>query len=130
MIQFNSGWGGFYAGTRRDLGLGLVLKPSDHLRLAFRGERNDVSLDQGDFFVQLFSTEVGINLSPNLMWASLLQYDNESRILGCQGRFRWILKPGNDLYFVINSAWLREPDHSYLSTFDSAAVKLQYTFRF
>jgi len=80
--------------------------------------------------VQLFSTEVGINLSPNLMWASLLQYDNESRILGCQGRFRWILKPGNDLYFVINSAWLREPDHSYLSTFDSAAVKLQYTFRF
>ena len=130
VIQFNSGWGGFYAGTRRDLGLGLVLKPSDHLRLAFRGERNDVSLDQGDFFVQLFSTEVGINLSPNLMWASLLQYDNESRILGCQGRFRWILKPGNDLYFVINSAWLREPDHSYLSTFDSAAVKLQYTFRF
>lgn len=130
VIQFNSGWGGFYDGTRRDLGLGLVLKPSEHFRFAVRSERNDVSLDQGDFFVQLFSTEVAINLSPNVLWASLLQYDNESRILGFQGRFRWILRPGNDLYVVVDSAWLRNLDHSYTSMFDSAAVKLQYTFRF
>lgn len=130
VIQFRSGLGGFYDGTRRDLGLGLILKPSEHFRFAFRGERNDIRLDQGDFFVQLFSAEVDVNISPNILWSSLVQYDNESRMLGFQGRFRWILRPGNDLYFVLNTGWLRALDHSYDPTSNSATVKLQYTFRF
>lgn len=130
VIRANYGWGTFYNGTRRDYGLGLTLKPSHHLLLGFSGERNDVSLQQGDFFTQLFSLQANYNFSPNVSWANLLQYDNESRILGFQSRFRWILKPGNDLFVVMNRGWYRTFEHNYVSSFDRGTVKFQYTFRF
>ena len=60
----------------------------------------------------------------------LAQYDNESRLLGFQSRFRWILKPGNDLFVVINRGWAKTLDGSFDSSFDRASSKLQYTFRF
>lgn len=130
VVSFRGEWGGFYDGTRRDLGIELTFKPSDHLLVELRGERNDVSLVQGDFFTQLFSLQAKYNFSPNVSWDNLIQYDNESRMLGFQSRFRWILKPGNDLFLVINRGWYRTFDHDYVSSFDRGSIKLQYTFRF
>ena len=66
VANLNSGWGSFYNGTRRDLGLDITLKPSDHLLLGLRAERNDLSLVQGDFFTQLFSLQANYNFSPNV----------------------------------------------------------------
>ena len=50
-------------------------------------------------------------------------------MLGFQSRFRWILKPGNDVFFVIGRGWFNEPGGRYVPAFDSASAKLQYTFR-
>lgn len=130
VVEFEAFAGGFYSGTRRDLALELTLKPNRHLLLGFRGERSDVSLKEGDFFRQLFALQADYNFSPNVSWANLIQYDNESRILGFQSRFRWILNPGNDLFIVINRGWYRTLEHDYVSAFDRGTVKLQYTFRF
>jgi hypothetical protein len=130
VVNFEFNLGNFYNGTRRDLGLELTLKPSHHLLFGLRAEREDVSLVQGDFFTQLFSFQANYNFSPNVSWANLVQYDNESRILGFQTRFRWILKPGNDLFLVLNRGWYRTLEHDYVSSFDQGTVKLQYTFRF
>jgi hypothetical protein len=130
VVNFVAEWGGFYNGTRRDLGVELTLKPSDHFIVGIRAERNDVSLKQGDFFTQLFSLQADYNFSPNVSWANLVQYDNESRILGFQSRFRWILKPGNDLFLVMNRGWFRTFDHEYISSYDKGTIKLQYTFRY
>jgi hypothetical protein len=130
VINFEANFGNFYNGTRRDLEFELTLKPSRHLLLGFRAERADVSLAQGDFFTQLFAMQANYNFSPNISWANLVQYDNETRILGFQTRFRWILKPGNDLFLVLNRGWEKTFDHEYVSSFDRGTVKLQYTFRF
>jgi hypothetical protein len=51
-------------------------------------------------------------------------------MLGFQSRFRWILRPGNDLFLVLNRGWYRTFDHNFLSTFDRGTAKLAYTFRF
>lgn len=130
VLQSNLSWGSFYNGTRRQIGLGLTLKPSTHFNFGLESERNDVRLKQGEFYTQLVSIRGDFNFSPDVSWANLVQYDNESRILGFQSRFRWILKPGNDLFVVLNRGWYRTFDHDYLSTFDRATVKLGYTFRF
>ena len=130
VIEANYGWGTFYNGTRRQMGLELTLKPSVHFILGLQGERNDISLQQGDFYAQLFSLRADFNFSPNVTWANLVQYDNESRVLGIQSRFRWILRPGNDLFLVLNRGWYRTFDHDYVSAFDRGTVKLLYTFRF
>ena len=37
--------------------------------------------------------------SPFMYLVNTVQYDSVSRVLGFQARFRWIVKPGNDVFF-------------------------------
>ncbi len=130
VVNFEAFFGGFYNGTSRELEFEFALKPSHHLLLGLRAERTDVSLMQGDFFTQIFSVQADYNFSPNVSWANLVQYDNNSRILGFQTRFRWIIKPGSDLFLVLNRGWFRTFEQDYIPSFDRGTIKLQYTFRF
>jgi len=124
-------WGGFYAGNRRQLELGLTLKPNTHVALSLRTERNDVTLPEGAFYTQILTVRADYNFTPNVSWANLAQYDNESRIAGLQSRFRWIVQPGNDLFLVLNRGWFRTlDDDRFEPSFDRGSAKLQYTFRF
>ena len=110
--------------------VGLTLKPSAHLALAMSVDRNDISLMEGRFYTQVWTTRADYNFTPNVSWQNLEQYDNESRVLAFQSRFRWILKPGNDLFVVINRGWVKTFDGSFAETFNRTSSKLQYTFRF
>jgi hypothetical protein len=54
-----------------------------------------------------------------------------SRVLGWQSRYRWILKPGNDLYVVYTHNWVEDPVRDRFGTLDRrAASKVLYTQRF
>jgi hypothetical protein len=73
-LNFESEFGNFYNGTRRDLQLGLMLKPSHHLLLGFQAERTDVDLLQGKFFTQLFPcrlTTTSLQTFPGPTWSSM-----------------------------------------------------------
>lgn len=130
VVQTEYSWGDFFTGTRRDLQVGVTVKPNTHIYASVQYERNDVSLSEGDFSVHVGTLTADYNFSPNVSWANLLQYDSESRILGMQSRVRWILKPGSDLFVVINRGWYRsEWDNRYTRSYDKGSVKLQYTFR-
>ena len=108
----------------------MTLKPSTHLAFELKGERNDVTLPQGRFYTQIVSLRADCSFSPNISWANLVQYDNESRMLGFQSRFRWILKPGSDIFLVITRGWYRTFERDFISNFDRLTAKVQYTFRF
>jgi hypothetical protein len=55
----------------------------------------------------------------------------KTAVLGWQSRFRWILRPGNDLYFVYIHNWLDDPLSSRIYTLDRRATsKISYTYRF
>jgi hypothetical protein len=122
-------YGGFYNGTRRQLEVGITLKPTTHVAVALHAERNDIRLSQGRFYTQILTGRGDYNFSPNVSWQNLVQYDNESRLLGVQSRFRWILKPGNDVFLVLNRGWLHDLLGHYVPAFDRATVKIQYTVR-
>jgi len=66
VVRIETGWGGFYDGTRRQVSLDLTLKPSTHLAFTFEGERNDISLPRGDFFTTVFMVKGDYNFSPNV----------------------------------------------------------------
>jgi hypothetical protein len=124
-------WGRFYGGTLRQLELDVMLKPNTHVALSAQFERNDVELPEGSFNTDVLTLRADYNFTPNVSWANLTQYDNESRIAGWQSRFRWILRPGNDLFFVVNRGWFRRlDDDRFESRFNRESAKLQYTFRF
>ena len=82
------------------------------------------------FYTQVLTAHADYNFTPNVSWQNLQQYDNESRVLGFQSCFRWILKPGNDLFVVINRGWVKTFDGSFDETFNRTSSKLQCTFRF
>jgi len=130
VVSLDGSWGGFYDGTRSAIQLGIDLKPSTHLAFGVELEQNDISLPTGDFTTHVLAVKGDYNFSPNVSWANLFQYDTESRLLGMQSRFRWILKPGNDLFVVLNRGWYHDYEGRYHRMFDRGSAKLQYTFRF
>jgi len=130
VVQLEYSWGGFYSGTLRQMQLGLTLKPSTHVAASIEIERNDITLREGSFQTQVVGVRADYNFSTDVSWANLVQYDNESRLMGVQSRFRWILRPGNDIFIVVNRGWYRRAlDGRYLPEFDKGSLKLQYTFR-
>jgi hypothetical protein len=129
VVDFALRWGDFYDGRLRTVTFGLTLKPSTHVALALETERNDATLASGRFHTRIVSARGDINVSPDLTWANLVQYDSESRLLGVQSRLRWILKPGNDLFVVLQRGWFKRDGGAYLPQFESGSAKLQYTIR-
>jgi len=124
-------WGGFYGGTLEQIEFGTTLKPDRHVLLSIQAERNAVTLPEGSFTTDVLTLKADYNATPNLSWANLVQYDNESRLAGWQSRFRWILQPGNDLFLIVNRGWRRTLDENrFEPIFDRASAKLQYTVRF
>jgi hypothetical protein len=97
-------------------------------------DKNDISLPGGDFTTNLIRLEGGWHLSP---WASFngnIQYDDESEIVGLFARFRWIIRPGNDLFFVYTNNWLNEGerlrDFDFRTISRGGTTKINYTYRF
>lgn len=124
-------WGGFYGGTLEQVALGATFKPSKHVALSVHGERDAATLPEGSFQTDLLTLKADYNITANLSWANLAQYDNESRVVGLQSRFRWILQPGNDLFLTVNRGWRRTLDEGrFEPVFDRVSAKLQYTIRF
>jgi len=126
--------GEFWSGTRRSYNIGITLRPRPGLSLGVNVDKNDISLPGGDFTTNLIRLETGWHLSP---WASFngnIQYDDESEIVGLFARFRWIIRPGNDLFFVYTHNWLNEGerlrDFGLRTISRGGTTKINYTYRF
>ena len=59
-----------------------------------------------------------------------MQYDTDSANIGLQSRLRWILKPGNEFFIVLNHAWQQDTLDRFIAAQTQFRVKLNYTFRF
>jgi hypothetical protein len=124
-------WGEFYSGRRHDVSVGITLRPLNGLRLTTELESNHVRLAEGAFDTRLVRMVGSTQFNPRVAVVNTLQYDSLSGELGWQGRFRWILQPGNDLYFVYTQNWSDDLLTSRFRTRDrKAATKFVYTRRF
>jgi len=123
-------WGGFFSGDRQEAQVGLALRPRPGVRVNFNAERNRVDLPEGSFTTDLYRLVTDTQFNPRVYIVNNLQYDSVSRVLGWQARFRWILRPGNDLYLVYQHNWLDAPVTGFGTLDRRAATKLSYTHRF
>jgi hypothetical protein len=125
-------WGTFWSGNSDEVRMNLNIKFPPRLQLGWTMDQTFARLPEGNFVVRLFRMEANYSLSPFVSFANLVQYDNESRNLGWQSRFRWILRPGNDLFLVFDQGWQQEALGGFrLHAADTRlAGKVQYTFRF
>jgi len=128
--EIEARWGSFYDGDLTRLEARLALKPSPHLLLSAGGEWSRGELPGGRFTAKVLEGRLELNLSPNLGWSNLVQYDSDSRELGFQSRLRWRIRPGSDLFVVFNRGWVHEEDGAFRPYFDRGSAKVQHTFRF
>ena len=123
--------GGFYSGTRRQTVAGLIVRARPGYILYLNGEWNEIDLAEGRFTTRLYRVIGETQFSPFIAWVNNFQFDTQSSVLGWQSRFRWIMKPGNDLYVVYTHNWLDDPLLSRFATLDKRiASKVLYTHRF
>ena len=121
--------GTFYSGHRRDLSASVTVRPRPGVLATLTAEQNHVDLPDTVFTTRILRALVNTQFGPFVSLANNLQYDSESRVLGWQVRFRWILRPGNDIYFVTLNNWL-EDGSRYRVLDRSTSTKLVFTQRF
>ena len=125
--------GGFYSGrlTQTEVSASYA-SPSGRQRIELDSENDFGHLPQGRFIERLQRLRWTCSFSPDLTFSTLAQYEGESRILGWNIRFRWTVKPGNDVILVWNRDWLRtDPEDSLRFTreSDQVVVKARWTIR-
>lgn len=129
-------WGEFYNGTGEMIKFGGGYKVGVPLYLGISVEYGTAHLPAGDFDIRVARVNGDILLSPSMTILSFIQYDNESEKIGWQSRFRWILKPGNEILFAWNSIWQDPMEQSHPSLSDyklgesSCRLKINYNYRF
>ena len=122
--------GGFWSGTRREIQVEIDVRPRPGVFVQFASEYNDVDLPEGRFTTRLYRLDARTQFNPWISLANNLQYDSESRLLGWQMRFRWILKPGDDVFFVYTQNWLDERQLGMNVVDRRGAMKVLRTWRF
>jgi hypothetical protein len=124
--------GSYWSGHADELRVTLTYKLPPRLTVTVQNNHTFARLPEKNFVARIFTSTVNYTASPLLTFANLIQYDNVSRNLGWQSRVRWILEPGNDLFFVFGQSWLQDPAGGYQFTTQDTKIsaKLQYTFRF
>jgi hypothetical protein len=128
-VSTNFEVGSFYSGHEREFSTTMNLRPRRGLSAALTGQFNRIELPEGNFSTKIMRAVVNTQFSPWMSIANNLQYDTSSRLLGWQVRFRWIVQPGNDIYFVALNNWLDTGPH--LTAVDrNATAKIVYTRRF
>jgi Domain of unknown function (DUF5916) len=123
--------GGFFSGTRREVGVQVNVRPRPGINVGFEAEYNDIDLAEGSFVTRVYRLDARTQFNPWISLANDIQLDSESRVLGWQMRFRWILKPGDDIFFVYSHNWLDDLDDARYRNLDRrAAMKIVRTWRF
>jgi hypothetical protein len=123
--------GGFYDGTRLRIATDVNVRVRPGVIIYTSAEWNRVELNEGRFETRLIRLVPELQFSPWVAWVNNIQYDTQSAVVGWQSRFRWIVKPGSDLYVVYTHNWRDDPLENRFSTLDRrAASKMLYTHRF
>jgi len=123
--------GDFYSGTRRQTVAGLTIRARPGYIISLNGEWNAVDLAEGRFTSNVFRVIADSQFSPFMAVVNNIQYDTVSRVMGWQSRYRWIMRPGNDLYLVYSHNWLDDAvARRFVSIDRKFASKVLYTHRF
>ena len=123
-------FGDFWNGDRRELNLDVTLRPRPGLSVHLATEFNDVTLPQGAFTTRLYRLDARTQFSPWMSLSNNVQYDSESGEVGWQVRFRWIQKPGNDVFFIWTQNWQDQFGRGFRALDRHGAAKVVRTIRF
>ncbi len=108
-------------------GAGTILRPDPTVNCVVSGDGGDV--EKRIFAVRLLRWRAQVAFSPDIIWSTLVQYDNLSDEVEFQTRLRWIIQPGREFFVVVGQDLDTKPgDFRVRET--QPSVKVRWTFRF
>jgi hypothetical protein len=103
-VSTRSVFGGFFGGARYSNSVTLGLRAGDKFNSEFSYRRNDVSLDDGDFITQLFSSRLTYSFTPKIYTQALIQYNSVIDTWSANIRLSILRTANNGLFLVYNES--------------------------
>lgn len=128
--------GDFFDGESTSLRGEIDWRASPVVQVGFAYRSTIADLGPGrEFTTHIGSSTLDLFFTPELSLRNLLQYDNESDVIGWQSRLRWIYRPGCDFFLTFGSNWERSRDpltneETIVPTGQALNVKIAHTVRF
>ena len=123
--------GQYLGGHRQGVDVNVFWKPSPSWAARISASQDWYQLPGGDFDTLVVNSSVQWTPTTDLLFTSDIQYDNVSEEIGINGRMRWTVQPGSDVYFVVNQSLARVgADRRFESTGREAVAKVGWTWRF
>ena len=130
-VAFEINWGGFFDGTTSKIDIKSGLKIGIPFFVGLQYEQNNVYLPEGSFVTRVYRINADVYFNPEISLTNFIQFDNVSDEWGLQSRFRWILKPGNEIILVWNSLILPEINSDrFMMQENTVRFKVNYNIRF
>ena len=123
-------FGDFWDGERKELSLDLNIRPRPGILIQLSSEFNDVDLPGGAFTTKLYGLDARTQFNPWISLSNNVQFDTDSGELGWQLRFRWIQKPGDDVFFIWTQNWQDTPGQRFTPLDRRGVAKVVRTIRF
>jgi hypothetical protein len=124
--QLVAGYGTFFGGERARAQADLDVRLSRHVQAGVVYGVDRIWLPDGDEWVHVVNTRLGLYFTPELSWVTIVQFDNVSDSMGINSRLRWIIEDGRELFLVVNQDFDTRDDVRAGRT--EPLVKLQWTF--
>jgi hypothetical protein len=130
-IELEQQFGEFYSGRLSETELGFVLKHKGYATLGASADLIRGNLPQGRFGENVYEVKADLFLSPRLGLMNYFQYDDVSKQLGINVRFRWEITPGNVIYLVYSKNWERrfDPLTRFVPLMEQGVFKIQLSIR-
>ena len=154
-FRLHTGIGGLFDGSGVRVAPLIEWRPSRHLLLSLEydvrtfwgvtscdGPANDPGIPRNctragpspdvgkrDFTIHLARARFQVAFTPDIIWSTLVQYDNSSESARFQTRLRWIVEPGRELFVVVGQNLDAKPGDFRVRETQPTA-KVRWTFRF
>lgn len=123
--------GGLFDGSMEHVSLETSWRPSALLHLGADYDSSHVDLGPArEFTTHIVGIRCDLAFTPDLAVHNLVQFDNESNVLGWQTRLRWTWSSGGEMFAVLGTNWLRTADGSVVPTEQALQLKLTHSLRF
>jgi hypothetical protein len=124
-------FGPFYSGRCTDAEFSFDLKLKGYATFSLSTHLIRGNLPQGKFSENVYELKADLFLSPDLGLMSYFQYDDVSKNLGVNLRFRWRLSPGNEVYLVYTKNWERrwDPTSRFVPLGERGVFKISLSLR-
>ena len=120
----------FYDGDRTDMSANAGLRVTSQLATSASFSRNDLDLPSGSFKADIASFQLDYALSPALSLRSIAQYNSTSEQWSASARFRYIYRPGSDIYIVYDEVRRDTtiPVSPFVEEFDNRQLIVKMTY--